>query len=61
MFLAKKVGPILYANPTLLLARSAELKLFINDLPTASPHMRSDHLKFLCPNCRREIILKEQW
>jgi len=56
-FLAKKVGHLLYANPTLLRARHDDLK----DLPLASPHKRAGHLKLLCPNCRREMILKEQW
>lgn len=60
-FLAKKVGHLLYANPTLLLARHDELKLLNADQPSESPHWRSGHLKMLCPNCRREIILKEQW
>ena len=60
-FLAKKVGHLLYANPTLLIARHDELKLLEADQPSDSPHWRSGHLKMLCPNCRREIILKEQW
>jgi len=60
-FLAWKVGHLLYANPTLLLARHEELKALENDLPEGSPHKRSGHLKMLCPNCRREIILTEQW
>lgn len=60
-FLAKKVGSLLYANPTLLLARHAELKLLEEQRGQESPHPRSGHLKFLCPNCRREMILKEQW
>ena len=60
-FLAKKVGHLLYANPTLLLARHDELKLLEKEMPLESPHKRSGHLKFLCPNCRREMILKEQW
>ena len=59
-FLAKKVGPLLYANPTLMMARSAELKLF-SSKPENSPHKRSGHLRLLCPNCRREMILAEQW
>jgi hydrogenase-4 component H len=59
-FLAKKVGPLLYTNPTLLLARHEELKL-LEELPKNSPHSRAGHLKILCPNCRREVILKEQW
>ena len=56
-FLAKNVGHLLYANPTLLRARHQELK----DIPSQSPHFRSGHLKMLCPNCRRETIIKEQW
>lgn len=60
-FLAKKVGHLLYANPTLLLARHAELKLLDEKRPLNSPHRRGDHLKMLCPNCRREVILREQW
>jgi formate hydrogenlyase subunit 6/NADH:ubiquinone oxidoreductase subunit I len=60
LFLAKKVGPISYANPTLLLARHLELKL-VESIPQGSPHKRSGHLRLLCPSCRREMILKEQW
>ena len=60
-FLAKKVGHLLYANPTLLMARHAELKLLEEEMPSESPHRRAGHLKILCPNCRRENILKEDW
>jgi hydrogenase-4 component H len=60
-FLAKKVGPLLYTNPTLLLARHAELKLLEEQRGSDSPHPRAGHLKLLCPNCRREMIVKEQW
>jgi hydrogenase-4 component H len=59
-FLAWKVGHLLYTNPTLLLARHNELKL-LESIPQDSPHKRAGHLKMLCPNCRREMILKEQW
>jgi hydrogenase-4 component H len=60
-FLAKKVGNLLYSNPNLILARHKELKLLEKDLPADSPHKRAGHLRMLCPNCRREMILKEQW
>jgi len=60
-FLAKKVGNLLYSNPSLILARHAELKLLSADLPDKSPHKRAGHLRMLCPNCRREMILNEQW
>jgi len=60
-FLAKKVGPLSYANPTLLLARHLELKLIEDSIPYESGHKRAGHLQLICPNCRREMILKEQW
>ncbi|MCU0641044.1 MAG: 4Fe-4S binding protein [Candidatus Margulisbacteria bacterium] len=60
-FLARKVGPLLYTNPTLLLARHDELKLLEKERGANSPHPRAGHLKLLCPNCRREMIVKEQW
>lgn len=60
-FLAKKVGHLEYANPTLLLARHQELKAIIDKLPVTSPHPRAGHLAIICPNCRREMILREQW
>ena len=60
-FLALKVGPLAYANPTLMLTRHLELKAIPDNLPTNSPHKRSGHLTLLCPNCRREMILREQW
>ncbi|MFA5113345.1 MAG: 4Fe-4S dicluster domain-containing protein [Candidatus Margulisiibacteriota bacterium] len=60
-FLAKKVGPLLYTNPTLLLARHAELKLLEQQRGQGSPHPRAGHLQLLCPNCRRKMIVKEQW
>ena len=61
MFLAKKVGHLLFTNPTLLLARHAELKILEEGRAKEAPHPRGGHLRMLCPNCRREMILKEQW
>ena len=59
-WLSIRVGHLLYANPTLLLARQVDLGL-IKELPTQSSHPRAGHLTFLCPNCRRQMIIKEQW
>ncbi len=52
-FLAEKVGHLAYANPTLLMAQYKTA--------AATPHRRGGHLHLLCPNCRREMILTEQW
>jgi len=60
-FLAEKVGHLAYANPSLLLAHHLELKLVESGQASNSSHRRAGHLKLLCPSCRREMILKEQW
>ena len=60
-FLARKVGHLAYTNPTLLLARHIELKLIDEEIRSDSPNKRAGHLRMICPNCRREMIVKEQW
>jgi hydrogenase-4 component H len=60
-YLSLKVGSLLYANPTLLLARHQELELLEKERAKHSQHRRAGHLKIICPNCRREMIIKEQW
>jgi formate hydrogenlyase subunit 6/NADH:ubiquinone oxidoreductase subunit I len=60
-FLAKKLGSLSYANPTLMLARHIDLQLLTEPIPTDSPNKRAGHLQLICPNCRREMILTEQW
>lgn len=59
-FLSWKVGPLLYTNPTLLMTKHKELGL-LNDTKSLSENKRAGHLQVLCPNCRREIIITEQW
>lgn len=61
LWLTRKVGHLLYANPTLFLIRNKQLQLVGDDLAQGSPHKRAGHLQVICPNCRREMILKEQF
>jgi hydrogenase-4 component H len=61
LWLTRKVGHLLFANPTLFMVRNAQLKLQKDKLAIASPHKRAGHLQVICPNCRREMILKEQF
>ena len=61
LWLTRKVGHLLFANPTLFMIRNAQLKLQKDKLAIASPHKRAGHLQVICPNCRREMILKEQF
>lgn len=61
VFLAKKIGNLQFANPTLMLSSHKALGLLADNIAANSPHPRSGHLQVTCPNCRRETILKEQW
>jgi hypothetical protein len=44
-----------------MLARHIDLQLLPGPIPTDSPNKRAGHLQLICPNCRREMILTEQW
>jgi formate hydrogenlyase subunit 6/NADH:ubiquinone oxidoreductase subunit I len=62
-WISDKLGTLAYANPTLILASLGELSL----VETAARRdegvspSRSDLLRVLCPTCRRNVYLKEEW
>ncbi len=61
-WVARKLGAQAYSNMGLALMLYKDLAL----MPETKPHpeiplARSDRLRFLCPKCRRELILLEQW
>jgi len=62
-WISRKLGTLAYANPTLILASLSELSLVEqgaardNEVAPA----RSDLLRVLCPECRRNIYLREEW
>ncbi len=61
LWIAKRVGELAYANPNLFLALSQEYgEEAVPVHPDAVPY-RSEHLRFLCPECRRTAYLKEIW
>jgi hydrogenase-4 component H len=60
MWLADKMGTLAFSNPTVMLAKQLELGLIDSTIDNVS-HPRGGHIRFLCPHCRREQILKEQW
>ncbi len=61
-WIADKLGSLAFTNPTVLLAKHDELKLLEEIAPWGEPtHKRSDYIRILCPNCRREVIFTEQW
>jgi len=61
-WIARKVGELAYANPTLVLARQKELSTIEMgpEREDAEPY-RSDHQRLLCPDCRRQVVLNEIW
>ncbi len=61
-WVAEKVGPKAFGNMSLALVLSTDLGL-ADDVARAPGRAvdRGDRVSFLCPRCRREIILYEQW
>jgi len=60
-WLIKKLGPMIYANPTLALTSHRELSLAEEVPRTEVPIGRQDHIRILCPRCRRAVIFTEEW
>ena len=62
-WIAKKVGLIAYANPSIYLTRHKE---DLKALPGVSqrderPVGRYDQMRITCPSCRREVLFTEAW
>jgi len=62
-WVAQKLGAKRYANPTLILTAERELGLVADGSPRPAdvPTGRSDILRVLCTECRREVVLREMW
>lgn len=61
-WIAKKLGPLAYSNPTLMLTSLKELTPPPSEKIAPRPEgpiSRSDHIRILCPRCRRQVILTE--
>jgi len=61
-WMADQTGILTFTNPTLYLPALKSLSL-IKEAESAQdrPHRRSDQIKILCPHCRREMTLLEEW
>jgi formate hydrogenlyase subunit 6/NADH:ubiquinone oxidoreductase subunit I len=57
-WLARRLGPSAYTNPTVMLVSQKELGL-VDEAPSPSPQapLRADRIKILCPRCRRATTL----
>jgi formate hydrogenlyase subunit 6/NADH:ubiquinone oxidoreductase subunit I len=61
LWIARRVGELAYANPNLFLVLSQEYgESSVPRAPDGAPY-RSEHLRFLCPACRRTVYLSEIW
>jgi hydrogenase-4 component H len=62
LWIARKVGDLASANPTLALSLYQDLGVTRPEPPRGpvSPY-RSDLMRILCPECRRKAYLTEEW
>jgi len=66
LWVAKKLGPLVFSNASLILIYLRVLELALSAdgtkerciLKADSEYSRSDRIKILCPKCRREAALK---
>lgn len=60
----ERLGPFVFSNPNLLISHLTDMGLMRERLPgkeKSAPVERTDNLRILCPRCRREFTLKEEW
>ena len=60
-WLIRKLGPMIYTNPTLALTSHRDLSLVDEVSREQVPVGRPDHIRILCPRCRRTVIFTEEW
>lgn len=61
LWVAKKIGPLLFSNASLMLFYLRNLNFALKEKFSPSEEqefIRSDRIKILCPRCRREVVLK---
>jgi len=61
LWVAKKLGPLVFSNATLMLFYLQQLNLALkgeSSLRDDDEFLRSDRVKILCPRCRRQVVLK---
>jgi len=63
VWIRDRLGPLIFSNPNLFISSLTEIELIKEKLPKVegAPLERADNLRILCPNCRKQITLKEEW
>jgi len=57
-WLARRLGPLAFTNPTLMLVSHRELGVVDDGVKTEGPDVqRSEHVSMQCPKCRRKTSL----
>lgn len=63
-WICERLGPFVFSNPNLLVSSLENIGVIKEKLPQKdkkTPPERIDNLRILCPRCRRELTLKEEW
>jgi len=62
-WIAKRLGPLAYSNPTLILSDMDALSQVeqIHTRTAGRETNREDIFRILCPECRRKVYLTEEW
>lgn len=60
LWLYSKLGNLAYSNPSIFLTYLENLDLARRDKLNERPSHRSDRIRVLCPECRRELTLIEE-
>ena len=61
-WVSERVGEKAFANPTLMLSALSNLSLVDRDrAPASKEYSRADKIRILCPRCRREVTLVEDY
>jgi len=56
------LGELAYSNPTLFMYNTYKMNLADKDAgKNHEGFWREDHMRILCPDCRRNIMFKEDW
>jgi formate hydrogenlyase subunit 6/NADH:ubiquinone oxidoreductase subunit I len=61
LWVAKRLGPLTFSNPSLMLFYLRNQKLSIDEAEIKKEEkefLRADRIKILCPRCRREAVIK---
>jgi formate hydrogenlyase subunit 6/NADH:ubiquinone oxidoreductase subunit I len=62
LYLYEKLGTIAYSNPTIYLTKLKEFGILDPVSPRDNRSIdRWDMVRIICPTCRRDVLLKEEW